>query len=74
MLKLKQPEPSSAHKRLDVFIGDWHAEGTSYDDHQDAADPRAAGVPWMSDESYEWLSYNAKQHATGGFASARSGW
>ena len=53
--KLKQPKPSAAHKRLEVFIGNWHAEGTSYGDGQDAADPRAAGVTWTSDESYEWL-------------------
>lgn len=26
----KQPKPMAAHKRLKVFIGDWHAEGTSY--------------------------------------------
>ncbi len=44
--KSKQPQPSAAHKRLDVFIGAWHAEGTSYGDGQGAADPLAAGVPW----------------------------
>jgi hypothetical protein len=60
MLELKQPEPSSAHKLLDAFIGDWHAEGTSYGDHQDAADPRAGSMPWVSDESYEWLSHIPK--------------
>ena len=54
--KLKQPKPSAAHKRLEAFIGTWHAEGTSYGGGaQDAADPRATGVPWISDESYEWL-------------------
>jgi hypothetical protein len=53
--KPKQPKPTSAHKRLEVFIGDWHAEGTSYGDGQDPADPLAAGVPWRSEESYEWL-------------------
>ncbi len=53
--KPKQPQPTAAHKRLKVFIGDWHAEGTSYGDGQDAADPRAAGVSWTSDESYVWL-------------------
>lgn len=25
----KQPKPTAAHRRLDVFIGDWHAKGTS---------------------------------------------
>jgi hypothetical protein len=54
-LQLKQPKPSAAHKRLEVFIGAWHAEGTSYGVGQDPADPRAAGVPWTSDESYQWL-------------------
>ena len=54
-LKPKQPKPTAAHRRLEVFIGDWHAEGTSYGDGQDAADPRASSVPWTSDESYEWL-------------------
>ena len=54
--KPKQLKPSAAHKRLEAFIGTWHAEGTSYGGGgQDAADPRAAGVPWISDESYEWL-------------------
>ena len=51
----KQPKPTAAHKHLEVFIGDWHAEGTSYGDGQDPAQPRASGVPWTSDESYEWL-------------------
>ena len=53
--KPKQPKPTAAHRRLEVFIGHWHAEGMSYGEGQDAADPRAAGVPWTSDESYEWL-------------------
>jgi hypothetical protein len=53
--KSKQPNPTAAHRRLEVFIGDWHAEGTSYGDGQDAADPRASGAPWTSDERYEWL-------------------
>ena len=56
--KPRQPKPTAAHHRLEVFIGDWHAEGTSYGDGQDATDPRAAGVPWTSDESYVWLPGN----------------
>jgi hypothetical protein len=39
----QQVKPSAAHKRLNVFNGDWHAEGTSYGDGQDAAHPRAGG-------------------------------
>ena len=46
---------TAAHGRLEVLTGHWHAEGTSCGKGQDAADPRAAGVPWTSDESYEWL-------------------
>jgi hypothetical protein len=49
------PTPGASHRRLDVFVGHWHAEGTSYADGQRADDPRASGVPWISDESYEWL-------------------
>jgi hypothetical protein len=45
----------AAHRRLDVFIGRWHAEGTSYGEGQRADAPRASAVPWTSDESYEWL-------------------
>lgn len=56
--KASLPAPTAAHRRLDAFIGDWHAEGTSFGEGQDAADPRAAGVPWTSDESYEWLPGN----------------
>ena len=51
----KQLKPTAAHRSLEVFIGDWHAEGTFYGDGQDTANPRAAGEPWTSDESYEWL-------------------
>ena len=32
--KPKQPRPTAAHEHLEVFIGDWHAEGTSYGDGQ----------------------------------------
>ena len=56
--KPKQPKLTAAHHRLEVFIGNSHAEGMSYGDGQDAADPRAAGVPWTSDETYEWLPGN----------------
>ena len=38
-----------------AFIGDWHAEGTSYGVVQDAAHPRAADAPWTSHESQEKL-------------------
>jgi hypothetical protein len=45
-------------KKLQVFIGKWHAEGKSYADRQDKNNPYASAVPWMSDETYEWLPGN----------------
>lgn len=44
--------------KLNVFIGNRHAEGTSYGEGQDINNPEASGVPWVSDESYEWLPGN----------------
>lgn len=55
MSEPQSPDRSAAHRKLDVFVGNWHAEGTSYGEGQRADDPRASGVPWTSDESYEWL-------------------
>jgi hypothetical protein len=58
MTKAITPElstPTSSHRQLDAFIGKWHAEGASYADGQQAADPLASAVPWRSNESYEWL-------------------
>ena len=49
------PAPGPAHRRMDVFISKWHAEGKSYADEQRTDDPLASAVPWTSDESYEWL-------------------
>jgi hypothetical protein len=45
MTKPNQPEPTAAHKRLEVLFGSWHAEETSDGDRQDVADPRESGVP-----------------------------
>ena len=50
-----RPEIGEAQRRLDVFVGKWHTEGTSFADGQKPDDPRASGVPWTSDEHYEWL-------------------
>ncbi len=52
---LTLPAIGDAHRRLDVFVGDWHTDGTSFADGQTADDPRASDVPWQSDEHYEWL-------------------
>jgi hypothetical protein len=35
------PEIGDAHRRLDVFVGDWHTDGTSFADGQTTDDPRA---------------------------------
>jgi hypothetical protein len=53
--KAKLPEPSAATRKLEVFVGKWHAEGESYAEGQTAVEPRASAVSWKSDESYEWL-------------------
>lgn len=42
-------------ERLRVFVGKWRAEGESYAAGQVADDPRASRVPWVSEETYEWL-------------------
>ncbi len=52
---LTVPHRADAHRRLDVFVGAWHTEGTSFADGQMPEDPRASGVLWTSDETYEWL-------------------
>jgi hypothetical protein len=44
------PVAGDAHRRLDVFVGDWHTEGTSFADGQAPDGPRASAVPWKSDE------------------------
>ena len=44
-----QPEIDDAHKRLEVFVGKWHTQGTSFAEGQTPDDPRASGVPWTSD-------------------------
>lgn len=52
---IQLPTPDANHRMLDVFVGKWRAEGTSYADGQNAIEPRASAVPWTSDETYEWL-------------------
>ena len=48
--------PTPAHEALEVFVGRWRANGTSYGDGQTTDDPLASAVPWTSDESYAWLA------------------
>lgn len=42
-------------QNLDVFVGKWRTEGQSFAEGQQPDDPRASSVPWVSEESYEWL-------------------
>lgn len=55
---LKQLNQRAALKKLDVFIGKWHAEGQSYGNAQEKDNPHTSVVPWISEESYEWLAGN----------------
>ncbi|MEZ5649923.1 MAG: hypothetical protein R3E87_05175 [Burkholderiaceae bacterium] len=42
---------------LDVFVGEWHATGMSYGGaDQSEAEPRANGVPWVSEHSAYWYT------------------
>lgn len=51
-----EPDP---HDRLAVFLGDWHAEGTSYGgDEQSPDNPHAGSTPWSSIHSAHWYSGN----------------
>lgn len=48
------PEPQD---RLAVFLGDWHAEGTSYGGEDQSPDNLHAGAtPWSSIHSARWHS------------------
>jgi len=48
------PQP---HEKLAVFLGDWHAEGTSYGgDEQSSNNPHAGPTPWRSIHSGRWHS------------------
>ena len=45
------------HKELSVFLGDWHAAGTSYGgEEQSSDDPHAGATPWRSIHSARWHS------------------
>jgi hypothetical protein len=56
-LKMKTPIPNLAvpHRHLQVFLGKWHAEGTSYAVGQTKLNPRGATEKWLSDETFELL-------------------
>lgn len=45
------------HAKLAAFLGDWHAEGTSYGgDDQTTQNPHAGATPWSSIHSARWHS------------------
>ena len=49
------PVHGSAHDALSVFLGEWHAQGTSFGGtDQSGADPKANGVPWVSTHTARW--------------------
>lgn len=54
----KPSEQEKALKKLEVFIGHWHAEGQSYAKGQQKEKPYASALPWISDERYDWLPGN----------------
>jgi hypothetical protein len=54
---MAQPVRSPLHDALELFVGEWRAEGTAYGDpHQSIADPRANARPWKSTHSARWHS------------------
>jgi Protein of unknown function (DUF1579) len=57
-LTTKTPKRAAAHERLQVFIGNWYAEGDSYAVGQTQDNPRGAIQNWVSDETFEWLPGN----------------
>ncbi|WP_061964076.1 DUF1579 family protein [Demequina aurantiaca] len=51
------PEHTEPHRALEVFLGDWHAEGSSYGgDDQSTLNPHAGSTPWTSIHSARWHS------------------
>jgi len=49
------PVRGSAHEALSVFLGEWRAEGMSFGGtDQSGADPKANGVPWVSNHTARW--------------------
>lgn len=49
------PQPTAAHKLLEVFVGRWRVEGQSFAEGQRPGDPRASAVAWNGEDSWEWL-------------------
>ncbi len=51
------PSPAPELNRLNVFVGNWHAEGNSYSNHSED-NSYSSAQKWISDESYAWMSEN----------------
>ena len=50
-----QPVRSQLHDALDMFVGEWRAEGRAYGSStQSIADPKAEAKPWKSSHSARW--------------------
>jgi hypothetical protein len=53
----KPPVRDQQHRALEVFLGKWRAEGTSYGSpDQDPRDPKGNGVPWTSTHEARWYT------------------
>jgi hypothetical protein len=51
----KPPERGADHDRLEMFLGEWRAEGRSYGGpKQRADDPRSAAESWTSTHTGRW--------------------
>lgn len=53
----EEPTDTQPHEKLAAFLGDWHAEGTSYGgEEQSSANPHGGATPWRSIHSARWHS------------------
>ena len=52
----ESPVRDERHHALDVFCGEWRAEGTSYGGTDQSGDPKADGETWASTHSARWHS------------------
>jgi hypothetical protein len=68
----RQPIRTFLHDSLDMFVGEWRAEGQSFGSPtQSIAEPRAGAKPWKSTHSARWhsgrffLLHDEKAHVGG---------
>ena len=48
------PKRVERHDALNVFLGEWKAEGISYGGTDQSGDPKAHGEPWLSTHIARW--------------------